>query len=257
MRIPRRIRREDGLELVGHLDELRSRLIIALGAVAVAFVVAFAFHERILDWLNESLPPERRRPVTFGVAEPFVTSLKISLVAAIALALPVILWQLWSFLAPALDERAQRTVAWCVAFATALFVGGVAFGKVVALPAALKFLTTYDEEQYQILIRAQDYYSFAVMVLVAVGVVYLLPVFILALVRLGVVSAAKLRSNRRLGIVAMTAVAVALPGVDPVTTLIELAPLLALYEGSIWLAVVFERRWARELPTPRASNASA
>jgi sec-independent protein translocase protein TatC len=257
MRVPRRIRREGGLELVDHLDELRNRLLIAVGAVGVAFVASFAFHGRLLDWLNESLPPERRRPVTLGVAEPFITSLKISLVAAIALALPVILWQLWSFLAPAFDKRAQRTVGWSVAFATALFAGGVAFGKAVALPAALKFLTTYDDEQYRILVRAQDYYSFAVMVLVAVGVVFLLPVFMLALVRLGVVSAAKLRRNRRIGIVAMAALAVALPGVDPVTTLIEFAPLLALYEGSIWLAVVFERRWARARPTPRASSASA
>jgi sec-independent protein translocase protein TatC len=162
----------------------------------------------------------------------------------------------WSFLAPAFDERSQRAVAGFVAFATALFVTGVGFGKAIALPAALKFLTTYDQDQFRILIRAQDYYSFAVMVLVAVGIVFELPVFILALVRLGVVSANKLRSNRRIGVVAMTALAVALPGVDPVTTLLELAPLLALYEGSIWLAVMFERRWAKTSSTPRASSAS-
>jgi sec-independent protein translocase protein TatC len=176
---------------------------------------------------------------------------------AVGLALPVIFWQVWSFLAPAFDERAQRAVAGFVGFATALFVAGVAFGKAIALPAALKFLTTYDDNQYRILIRPQDYYSFAVMVLVAAGIVFELPIFILALVRLGVVSSAKLRSNRRLGIVAMAALAVALPGVDPVTTLIEMAPLMALYEGSIWLAVVFERRWANKSPTPQASSASA
>jgi sec-independent protein translocase protein TatC len=240
---PRKLKHGDSLELVDHLDELRNRLLVAGAAVLVAFAVTFAFHARLLDWLNASLPPGRRRPVTFGVAEPFMTSLKISLVAAIGLALPVILWQVWSFLAPAFDERAQRAVAGFVAFATALFVAGVAFGKAVALPAALKFLTTYDQDQFRILIRAQDYYSFAVMVLIAVGIVFELPVFILALVRLGVVSSRKLRSNRRIGIVAMTALAVALPGVDPVTTLLELGPLLALYEGSIWLAVLFERRW--------------
>jgi sec-independent protein translocase protein TatC len=257
VRFPRKLGHGDGLELVDHLDELRNRLIVAVGSIVAAFGVTFAFHARLLDWLNESLPPERRHPVTFGVAEPFLTSMKISFVAAVGLALPVILWQVWSFLAPAFDERAQRAVAGFVAFATALFVGGVAFGKAIALPAALKFLTTYDENQFRILIRAQDYYSFAVMVLVAVGIVFELPVFILALVRLGVLSANRLRSNRRIGIVAMAALAVALPGVDPVTTLIEMAPLMALYEGSIWLAVLFERRWAKALPTPRASSASA
>ena len=244
MRLPRKLEHGESLELVDHLDELRNRLIVAGGAVLVAFAVTFAFHARLLHWLNESLPPGRRQPVTFGVAEPFMTSLKISLIAAIGLALPVILWQVWSFLAPVLDERTQRAVAGFVAFATALFVAGVAFGKAIALPAALKFLTTYDDNQYRIMIRAQDYYSFVVMVLVAVGIVFELPVFILALVKLGVLSARKLRSNRRIGIVAMTGLAVALPGVDPVTTLLELGPLLALYEGSIWLAVVFERRWS-------------
>ena len=249
MRPPRRLRPDEGAELVQHLDELRARLVIALGAVAVGFGAAYVFHGRLLDWLNESLPPERRHPVTFGVAEPFLTSLKVSLAAGIALALPVVLWQVWCYLAPALGQRVQRTVAGFTAFATVLFVAGVAFGKAVALPAALEFLTSYDDEHYRILIRVQDYYSFALVVLIAVGVVFELPVFVLALVRLRVVSAAKLRRNRRLGIVAMAALAVALPGVDPVTTLLEMAPLMALYEGSIWLAVLFERRW-RPLANP-------
>jgi sec-independent protein translocase protein TatC len=137
-------------------------------------------------------------------------------------------------------------------FATGLFVAGVAFAKGVALPAALAFLTNYDAQHFDIQVRAQDYYSFAIMVLVAVGIVFELPVFILGLVRLRVVSAAKLRRNRRIGIVAMAALAVALPGVDPVTTLFEMAPLMLLYEGSIWLAVLFERRW-RALGDPVAT----
>jgi sec-independent protein translocase protein TatC len=243
MRLPRRLRHDEGAELVQHLDELRTRLVISLVAVAAGFAAAYAVHGRLLDWLNQSLPAGRRHPVTFGVAEPFLTSLKISLVAGIALALPVVLWQLWGYLAPAVEERAQRAVAGFTVLATALFIGGVAFGKAIALPAALRFLTTYDEHLYDIQIRAQDFYSFAITVLVAVGIVFELPVFILALVRLRVLSAAKLRRNRRIGIVAMAALAVALPGVDPVTTLLEMAPLMLLYESSIWLAVVFERRW--------------
>jgi sec-independent protein translocase protein TatC len=243
MRLPRRLRHDEGVELVDHLDELRARLFVAGGAVVVGFAFAYVFHRRLLDWLNQSLPAQHQRPVTFGVAEPFLTSVKISLVAGIALALPVILWQAWSFFAPAFDARARRAVVYLTAFACVLFVAGVAFGKGVALPAALKFLTTYDDAQYTIMIRAQDFYSFAITVLAAVGLVFELPVFILGLVRLNVLSSSKLRKNRRIGIVAMTALAVALPGVDPVTTLLEMAPLLALFEASIWLAVVFERRW--------------
>jgi sec-independent protein translocase protein TatC len=123
-----------------------------------------------------------------------------------------------------------------------LFVAGLAFGYSVALPAALKFLTTYDDSLYTIQIRARDYVSFAVMVLVAVGVVFELPAFVVAFVRLGIVSSTTLRRNRRIGYVVVAALAVALPGVDPVTTTLELIPLLVLFEGSIWLSVLVERR---------------
>lgn len=259
LRLPRQLGHGEHAELVDHLGELRARLVVSLMAVVVGVAVAYSQHDRLLAWLNGSLPPGHRRPVTIGVAEPFLTSLKVSVAAGLALALPVILWQLWSFVAPAVEKHARRTVALLVAFATALFAVGVAFGDSVALPAALKFLVGYDAQHYTILVRAQDYYSFALTVLLAVGIVFELPVIILGLVRFGVFTSAKLRKNRRIGIVAMTALAVALPGVDPVTTALELVPLYVLYEGSIWLAVVFERRWrtTRARTTLPASHASA
>ena len=105
MRLPRRLRHGEEATLVEHLDELRSRLLISLAAVAVASAVAFAFHERLVRWLTEPLPDERERLLTLGVAEPFTTSLKIAVVAGVGLALPVLLWQLWSFLAPAMEEH--------------------------------------------------------------------------------------------------------------------------------------------------------
>jgi len=246
MHVPRRLGHGEHAELVNHLDELRARLVVSLIALAGGVAVAYAEHGRLLTWLDSSLPPGHRRPVTFGVTEPFMTSLKVSLAAGLALALPVVLWQFWSFIAPAVQERAQRTIAWLVVFATGLFAAGVAFGDQLALPAALKFLVGYDAQNYTILIRAQDYYSFVIAVLVAVGLVFELPVVVLGLVRFRVITAAKLRRNRRIGIVAMAALAVALPGVDPVTTGLEMLPLFALFEGSIWLAVLFERRWSAE-----------
>jgi len=156
-----------------------------------------------------------------------------------------VLWQVWSYLAPAFAQNVQRAVAGLVVAATALFAVGVVFADRVALPAAVHFLTSYDDQIYAIQIRAQDYYSFALMVLVAVGLVFELPIFVLALVRLGVTSSAKLRRNRRIGYAVVAGLAVALPGVDPVTTLFEMVPLLLLYEASIWLSVALERRRAR------------
>ena len=115
----------------------------------------------------------------------------------------------------------------------------------VVLPKAIHFLTSFDESLYNVQIRARDYFSFVITVLIAVGLVFQLPIFIVALVRLGVLSTHTLRTNRRLGYFIVAVVAVLLPGIDPVTTTLEAIPLMVLYEGSIWLSVFVERRVVR------------
>jgi sec-independent protein translocase protein TatC len=243
MRLPRRVGHGQHAELVDHLDELRSRLVVSLIAVVASFAVSYAFHARLLELLESPLPAGKKL-VTFGVTEPFMTSLQVSLVGAVAIALPVLLWQAWSYFAPALDPRVQRTVALSVLAATVLFGIGLVFAYTVAMPAAVRFLTTYDEHVYSINVRAKDYISFVLAVLVSVGLVFELPAVIVALVRIGIVRADQLRKNRRIGYVAVAVLAVALPGVDPVTTAFEMAPLMVLFEASIWVSVAVERRVA-------------
>jgi sec-independent protein translocase protein TatC len=245
VRLPRRLRHGEEATLVEHLDELRTRIFISLGAVAVGFAVAFAFHHRLIHWLEQPLPEAKRHLITLGVAEPFLTSMKVSLLAGFALALPIVLWQLWSFLAPAVEEHAERTVLLMVLMATGLLLCGTAFGYWIVLPKAIHFLTGFDDSVYNVQIRAREYFSFVITVLLAVGLVFELPIFILALVRLGVLSTRTLRSNRRIGYFVVAVVAVLLPGIDPVTTMFEAIPLMALFEGSIWLSVLVERRAAR------------
>jgi len=249
-RLPRRLRSGEEATLVEHLDELRARIFVSLGALVVGFAIAFVFHRHLLHWLNAPLPADRGKPVTLGVAEPFLTAMKVSLMAGFALALPVVLWQLWSFLAPAVEPHAERLVLTFVALATVLLVVGVAFGYFLVLPQAIHFLTNFDQNQFQILIRAKDHYSFVLTVLFAVGLVFELPIFLLVLVRLDVITTQTLRSNRRLGYFIVAVIAVLLPGIDPVTTTMEGIPLVALYEASIWLAVLMERR------APQAEAAS-
>jgi sec-independent protein translocase protein TatC len=119
------------------------------------------------------------------------------------------------------------------------------FGYFVALPAAVHYLTNYDSNLYTIKIRARDYYAFATMVMLAMALVFQLPIVVIALVRLGILSTARLRRERRVGYFVVACIAVALPGIDPVTTVIEAIPLLVLFELSIWLSVLFERRAQR------------
>jgi sec-independent protein translocase protein TatC len=243
--LPRRLQHGEEATLVEHLDELRSRLIICLFAIVPAFILAFAFHEHIVEWLTGPLPDDKDL-VTFGVTEPFTTSVKVSMIAAIGLILPVLLWQVWAFLAPAVAPNFERVALVFVAFATALFAAGVFFIYYVVLPRALGFLTNYDDELYDIQIRASYYYTFVAMTLLGGGLAFLMPIFVLALVRLRILTSTRLRQNRKIAFVILLVFAALLPTVDPVSLAFEIVPLMLLFEGSIWLAVLMERRWPEE-----------
>jgi sec-independent protein translocase protein TatC len=242
--LPRRLDHGEEATLVEHLDELRSRLIIALFAIVPLFLLTFVFHERIMEWLTGPLPNDRKL-VTLGVTEPFTTSVKVSMIAALALALPIVLWQAWAFFAPAVQPHFERVVLVLVVFATVLFVAGVAFMYTIVLPRALDFLTSYDAGLYNIQIRASYYYTFAAMTLLAGGLAFLMPIFVLGLVRLRVLTSDRLRKNRRIAFVLLLVFAILLPTVDPVSLAFEFVPLVILFEMSVWLSVFMERRWNR------------
>jgi sec-independent protein translocase protein TatC len=256
MKLPRRLRHEDTATLTEHLDELRGRLIVSLIAIALAFGFAYGFRHPLLHALRAPLGLKHGddKLYTFSVAENFMTSFMVSMYAALALALPVIAWQIWGFLAPAFEEKDQRMMARLGAFGTVLFVGGLLFSYYVVLPAATPFLIGYDSSEYHNLLRARDYYSFAGITSLVLGIVFELPILILALVRIGVLTSAKLKRNWRWGIVICFAVSVALPGIDPVTTTLEAMPLLSLYFISVFLAGYFEKRWAANKAAVAASE---
>jgi sec-independent protein translocase protein TatC len=181
-----------------------------------AFVFAFAVHGRIIELLTRPLP-DGKRLVTLGVTEPFATSVKVSLLAACALVLPLALAQFWAFLAPALSPAAQRAIVGFVVLASALFAAGVLFAYAVVLPRALAFLVGFDDHLYDVQIRASYYYAFAAMTLFATGLAFQLPIALLGLVRLGALSVESLRRNRRTAYVVLVACTILLPTVDPVS----------------------------------------
>jgi sec-independent protein translocase protein TatC len=242
--LPRRLEHGEEATLVEHLDELRTRLIIAIVSIVPAFIVAFVFHKHLIHWLTKPLPNDVQL-VTLGVTEPFTTSIKVSFYAAFAICLPVVLYQFWAFLAPAVEQNVQRVLGTFVALGTTLFVVGVLFGYFVVLNPAVKFLVNFDTGLYDIQVRASYYLTFATLLLFALGLVFELPIFILALVRIRVLSSAKLRQNRRIGYVVMLVIAILLPTVDPVSLVLETVPLILLYELSILLSALMERRWRR------------
>jgi sec-independent protein translocase protein TatC len=159
------------------------------------------------------------------------------------LALPIVFWQLWAFLAPAFEEGRQRSMVVLVGFATVLGLGGVLFGYYMILPPAIHFLTNFDSSYYTIQIRARDYYRFVSFVLLGVAFAFEVPVFVLALVRLRILTAAQLRHTWRVGVFVMVVIGVLLPGVDPVSTILSVIPLVVLYVLAIGLATFLEPRW--------------
>jgi sec-independent protein translocase protein TatC len=229
---------EDRLTLVEHLDELRTRIIISIAAFAVAFGLCFWQNDRLLEIANGPLPDDLV-PITFGVAEPFTTTVTVSAYAALVIALPVILYQVYAFVLPALTDRERRVVVPFLVMVPVLFVAGVVFGYFVVLPAATDFLLNFNENDFNVQVRARDYYSFFTLTLGLIGLIFQMPIGILAVTRLGIVTPKQLAQNRRYAVLVIAVVAMLLPGTDPVTMLISMVPLVLLFEGSLLLARAF------------------
>ena len=297
------------LTLVAHLDELRTRLIVALMAVGIAFGFCFWQNGRLLHIINAplahqttqqirhgdgplgqnyatqrsardlaievnslvtvvksqtrstpgratldqiggavsrdirrlSVPPQGDRPVTLGLGEPFTTTVTVSLIFALILSLPILLLQAYYFFTPALDPSAKRRARPMLVAIPGLFLAGVAFGYFVVLPAAIHFLQNFNSGQFDVLVQASPYYSFAAKLLLAMGVVFEVPVLVVAVTQGGALTTHQLRRGRRYAIAACAAVGAFLPG-DAVTMLLETVPLYLLFELGIVISSLLERR---------------
>jgi sec-independent protein translocase protein TatC len=231
---------DEHLTLVEHLDELRTRIIVSAAVLALATGLCFWQNELLLDIANAPLPGDRV-PITFGVTEPFLTTVTLSVYGGLLLAMPVILYQLYAYVLPAFHPHERRIVLPFLLMVPFLFIAGVAFAYFVVVPAATQFLLNFNADEFNIEVRAREYYSFFALTLVAVGVLFQIPVGVLAVTRLGIVTPETLARNRRYAVLAIAVVAMLLPGTDPVTMLISMLPLLALFEFSLILARLFGR----------------
>lgn len=237
----RPIDHEDRLTLVDHLGELRSRLITALLAFGVAFAVCSWQNELVLDIVNRPLPDKFGQPITLGVTEQFTTTLTNSAYMAILLGLPVILYQVYAFILPAFSPAERRVATPLALMVPVLFILGVLFCYFIVLPPAIDFLLSFNSDQFRTEVRARDYYSFVMLTMAAMGLGFQIPVAIFALCKVGITTPEKLRKNRRYAILVIAILASLLPTIDPVTLLLEMVPLLLLYEFSIVLASRFGR----------------
>lgn len=307
----RPISHEERLSVVGHLDELRTRLIISLLTLAVAFGICFWQNTKVLRLIDRPLAhqtqqqvraghgplgatykvqrsardiatqldtvvgllgtqsrqpavtaslaevqhnlardvsqlsaaPTGDRPVTLGIGEPFTTTVTVTAILALVLSLPLILLQVYGFLMPAFEAEQRRRMLPVTLAIPVLFAAGVVFGYAVVLPSALHFFQNFNSSEFNVLVQASQYYKFAATTLLAMGLLFQVPVAIFAVTRAGIVTPRQLRSKRRYAILACGLVAAVLPG-SAVTMLLETVPLYLLFEASVMLASISERRSA-------------
>jgi sec-independent protein translocase protein TatC len=232
----RAIDHEDRLTLVEHLDELRSRIIVSIAAFGVALALCFWQDNLLLDIANDPLPAGFKKPTTLSPTEPFFTTMTIAAYGAALISLPVILYQAYAFIIPAFSPAEKRRMLPYLLAMPVLFVAGVVFTYFLVVPAATSFLLNFNEQNFDIQLRAKDYYSFLGILLLLMGLSFQMPLAMIAATRLGVVTPDQLARSRRYAIVALAVVAAAAPGGDPLSMMLILIPLVILYEGGIFLS---------------------
>ena len=223
------------MTLIEHLEELRSRIFKIGIAFVVATVVTWFFRAQIFDWLLE---PAGLEELNFmGPAQGLITDVKLALFSAFLLTIPVILYQMWMFVAPAVGEVGRLFTYILVILASSLFIAGVAFGYYAVLPVGLQFLLGYAEDRYNELITADTYLPFVTRLLLAAGIVFELPAATYVGAKLGLITAPTLRRFRKHALIVNAVLAAALtPSPDPFSMILMAIPMMAMYELSIVIA---------------------
>lgn len=227
-------RYEARMTILDHLGELRSRLFKVLVAFIAAAAVAFYFNQELLRLMLE---PSGLDSLNFTApAESFFTSVKLSLWAAFVLTVPVILYQAWAFVVPAVGDVGRVFTYITIALASSLFLAGVFFGYTLTLPVAMNFLLNWNGELFDDLITGNQYLSFATRLLLAFGIAFELPAATYVGARLELIDAGMLRKYRRHALVVIAIASAMLTPPDPFSMLLMMLPLLTLYEGSVLIA---------------------
>ncbi|MBW1974188.1 MAG: twin-arginine translocase subunit TatC [Deltaproteobacteria bacterium] len=238
---------EDKAPFLEHLEELRKRLIICLAAVAVGFVISYGFKEKIFEILMlplvNALPSGQGKHLIYTAPhEAFLTYLKVSLLGGIALAIPVIIFEFWRFVAPGLYEHEKKYLFPIVILSVLFFLGGALFGYFVVFPFGFRFFVSFASPHIVPMISTREFFSFAVRLLLVFGLIFEMPLVVFFMARLGLISDNFLRRQRKYAIVLVFTVAAILTPPDVMTQLFMAGPLLVLYELSVWIAYFFSKK---------------
>jgi sec-independent protein translocase protein TatC len=234
----KRARPDDELTLVEHLDELRTRLLVSISVLVVAVSACYYENHRIYHLLTG--PIHHHKLYTFSPSEAFFNAVTVSVYGGLLISLPVLSYQLYAYIIPAFSHDSQRTIRPMLAMVPGLFLLGVIFGWYIVIPPAIHFLTSFNSHEVHYLPRASDYIRFIMYTLLAMGIVFELPVAMMMLGRVGILRSSFMKKRWREAIVALAVFAAILPGTDPVTMTAEYVPMLLLYGLSYFLVKAVE-----------------
>jgi sec-independent protein translocase protein TatC len=228
------------MSLIGHLEELRKRIIISILALGVGMAICFIFKSWLLQFMITPLGDKKL--ITLSPTESFMTVFKVAGYAGMIIASPVIIYQIWAFVAPGLKTKEKRVVIFATFLTTILFLCGIAFAWYLVLPKGLDFLMNYEDEVFNQQVQASKYFTFVAFFLLGFGLIFELPAMILTLVRVGVVDVKTLRKNRKYAILIGSIVSAALtPGQDLFSMLAMAVPFVLLFEISLVLSRFIKR----------------
>ncbi|MBW2108866.1 MAG: twin-arginine translocase subunit TatC [Deltaproteobacteria bacterium] len=236
---------DEKLPFTAHLEELRKRLIVCFIAVGIGFCICYGFSKQLFELLMHPLllamPPEEKLVYT-GLPEAFFTYLKVAFLAGLLLAVPVIMYELWMFIAPGLYDKERRWVIPVVFLSSVFFVGGALFGYFVVFPFGFKFFMGFASDAIRPLPSMKEYLAFSTKLLFAFGIVFELPLFVTFLAKLGIVDVAFLKAKRKYALLLFFVFAAILTPPDVITQVMMAAPLIILYEVSIVGARLFGKK---------------
>jgi sec-independent protein translocase protein TatC len=227
---------ERGLAATRHLAPAAAQ-----GAANIAYAAAHAAH------YVHGLGQTQTLPITIGTGETFTTTLVVAGYFAVLISMPFLLYQLYAFLLPALRPNERKVALPAMLAAPVLFAAGVVFSFYEVLPPAIHFLQGYNNKQFQVLVQASSLYKFEILIMAGIGLTFQIPLLLLALQKIGVITASTLTLHWRYAIVIIAIIAAALPGVDPVSMTFETFPLILLYLASILLLRFVERQGRKSL----------
>lgn len=252
---PRRVKPDEQLTLVEHLDELRSRIIVVLVVFTIGIGVCFYEADQILQFLAQPLPLKPGETtykfLALSPLDGILTSISIAFYSALLLTMPIATYQLYAFVIPAFAEGYHKHIKPLVIMIPILFICGVVFGWYLVVPPAIGFVVGYNSTSFDYSnLRAGEYVQFVLLTLLAMGIVFEMPAVMLVLARLRIMSSALMRRHWRISIVVLAVIAMLLPGVDPISFIVEFIPLLALYGLSYFIVVAVERTQSSDDPDP-------